>query len=287
MRELITNKCVLVTMQNHAKSFVTILLVALVLSSLESIVAKSTKSNNSSSKDSSTKSKEVKSTQQQSTSSKILDDEIEVIHGDEETLQQKSKHQKEKELYFLRGRYYELLYEKSKELKNKTKHGFFIGVALGTSQLEINKNQSQQTDINPLAFGLTLGYLRYLEAAQMGVRIYGQYLGALNASPSVKDKVDSHLVSFNVDLIGEKAIGNEEGYYLGVFAGMGAGINFYQQKSHQQIRKINIGPVLNFGVSATLKYHHRLELGIKIPPSVSNESYSLGAMFFASHQYLF
>lgn len=219
-------------------------------------------------------------------------DEIEVIHGDESSLQELSQHQKEKELYFLRGRYYELLYEKSQELKNRTKHGWFAGITASTSQMDINKNKGLGADINPFAFGLSAGYLRFLGTALMGLRVYGQYLVAFNASPSVADKVTNHLFSFNVDLVGDKAIGSEEGYYIGVFAGVGAGINLFSQKGGQNIDKISVGSVLNFGISATLKYHHRLELGIKIPPSISqniqdNYGYSLGGMYLASYQYLF
>lgn len=213
-------------------------------------------------------------------------DEIEVIHGDEESLQQMSKHQKEKELYFLRGRYYQLLYEKSQELKNKTKHGWFAGVSLGTSQMEINKNRGFGEELNPFAFGINGGYMRFLGAAPMGVRVYWQYLAALNASPNIPDSVSSHLFSFNIDMVGDKAIGGEEGYYLGVFIGMGAGVNLYKQSGVQS--KITIGPVLNIGVSATLKYHHRIELGIKTPPNISNQaSYFLGTMYITSYQYLF
>lgn len=215
-------------------------------------------------------------------------DEIEVIHGDEESLQQMSKHQKEKELYFLRGRYYQLLYEKSQELKNKTKHGWFAGVSLGTSQMEINKNRGFGEELNPFAFGINGGYMRFLGAAPMGVRVYWQYLAALNASPNIPDSVSSHLFSFNIDMVGDKAIGGEEGYYLGVFIGMGAGVNLYKQSGTQREDKITIGPVLNVGVSATLKYHHRIELGIKTPPNISNQaSYFLGTMYITSYQYLF
>lgn len=215
-------------------------------------------------------------------------DEIEVIHGDEESLQQMSKHQKEKELYFLRGRYYQLLYEKSQELKNKTKHGWFAGVSLGTSQMEINKNRGFGEELNPFAFGINGGYMRFLGAAPMGVRVYWQYLAALNASPNIPDSVSSHLFSFNIDMVGDKAIGGEEGYYLGVFIGMGAGVNLYKQSRTQREDKITIGPVLNVGVSATLKYHHRIELGIKTPPNISNQaSYFLGTMYITSYQYLF
>lgn len=215
-------------------------------------------------------------------------DEIEVIHGDEESLQQMSKHQKEKELYFLRGRYYQLLYEKSQELKNKTKHGWFAGVSLGTSQMEINKNRGFGEELNPFAFGINGGYMRFLGAAPMGVRVYWQYLAALNASPNIPDSVSSHLFSFNIDMVGDKAIGGEEGYYLGVFIGMGAGVNLYKQSRTQREDKITIGPVLNIGVSATLKYHHRIELGIKTPPNISNQaSYFLGTMYITSYQYLF
>ncbi|RDU53069.1 outer membrane beta-barrel protein [Helicobacter sp. MIT 01-3238] len=215
-------------------------------------------------------------------------DEIEVIHGDEESLQQMSKHQKEKELYFLRGRYYQLLYEKSQELKNKTKHGWFAGVSLGTSQMEINKNRGFGEELNPFAFGINGGYMRFLGAAPMGVRVYWQYLAALNASPNIPDSVSSHLFSFNIDMVGDKAIGGEEGYYLGVFIGMGAGVNLYKQSGAQREDKITIGPVLNVGVSATLKYHHRIELGIKTPPNISNQaSYFLGTMYITSYQYLF
>lgn len=247
----------------------------------------SKKSQRVQSKDFATKSTEVKTQKEQEKISKNID-EIEVIHGDEESLQQMSKHQKEKELYFLRGRYYQLLYEKSQELKNKTKHGWFAGVSLGTSQMEINKNRGFGEELNPFAFGINGGYMRFLGAAPMGVRVYWQYLAALNASPNIPDSVSSHLFSFNIDMVGDKAIGGEEGYYLGVFIGMGAGVNLYKQSGAQREDKITIGPVLNVGVSATLKYHHRIELGIKTPPNISNQaSYFLGTMYITSYQYLF
>ncbi|MGX3044251.1 outer membrane beta-barrel protein [Helicobacter sp. T3_23-1056] len=233
--------------------------------------------------------KESKNPQKEKTTQ---NDEIEVIHGDEASLKELSQHQKEKELYFLRGRYYELLYEKSQELKNRTKHGWFAGITAGTNQMEINKNKGLGAEINPFAFGLSAGYLRFLGTALMGLRVYGQYLVAFNASPSVADKVTNHLFSFNVDLVGDKAVGSEEGYYIGVFAGVGAGINLFSQKGGQNIDKISVGTVLNFGISATLKYHHRLELGVKIPPSITQNiqddyGYLLGAMYLASYQYLF
>lgn len=281
-------------LKNFGKICFVVFVSALLISSVAQILsakpsAKSLKSSKESQRvqPSDSSSLDSKAKKEQEKISKNID-EIEVIHGDEESLQQMSKHQKEKELYFLRGRYYQLLYEKSQELKNKTKHGWFAGVSLGTSQMEINKNRGFGEEINPFAFGINGGYMRFLGAAPMGVRVYWQYLAALNASPNIPDSVSSHLFSFNIDMVGDKAIGGEEGYYLGVFIGMGAGVNLYKQSGAQREDKITIGPVLNVGVSATLKYHHRIELGIKTPPNISNQaSYFLGTMYITSYQYLF
>lgn len=284
-------------LKNFGKICFVVFVSALLISSVAQILsakpsAKSLKSSKESQKSqrvqpSDSNSLDSKAKKEQEKISKNID-EIEVIHGDEESLQQMSKHQKQKELYFLRGRYYQLLYEKSQELKNKTKHGWFAGVSLGTSQMEINKNRGFGEELNPFAFGINGGYMRFLGAAPMGVRVYWQYLAALNASPNIPDSVSSHLFSFNIDMVGDKAIGGEEGYYLGVFIGMGAGVNLYKQSGTQREDKITIGPVLNIGVSATLKYHHRIELGIKTPPNISNQaSYLLGTMYITSYQYLF
>lgn len=281
-------------LKNFGKICFVVFVSALLISSVAQILsakpsAKSLKSSKESQRvqPSDSSSLDSKAKKEQEKISKNID-EIEVIHGDEESLQQMSKHQKEKELYFLRGRYYQLLYEKSQELKNKTKHGWFAGVSLGTSQMEINKNRGFGEELNPFAFGINGGYMRFLGAAPMGVRVYWQYLAALNASPNIPDSVSSHLFSFNIDMVGDKAIGGEEGYYLGVFIGMGAGVNLYKQSGAQREDKITIGPVLNVGVSATLKYHHRIELGIKTPPNISNQaSYFLGTMYITSYQYLF
>lgn len=281
-------------LKNFGKICFVVFVSALLISSVAQILsakpsAKSLKSSKESQRvqPSDSSSLDSKAKKEQEKISKNID-EIEVIHGDEESLQQMSKHQKEKELYFLRGRYYQLLYEKSQELKNKTKHGWFAGVSLGTSQMEINKNRGFGEELNPFAFGINGGYMRFLGAAPMGVRVYWQYLAALNASPNIPDSVSSHLFSFNIDMVGDKAIGGEEGYYLGVFIGMGAGVNLYKQSGTQREDKITIGPVLNIGVSATLKYHHRIELGIKTPPNISNQaSYFLGTMYITSYQYLF
>ncbi len=208
-----------------------------------------------------------------------------------------TEQEKQKQLYFLRAQYYQFLLKKAQEQENLIRNGWFIGAILGTSQININLNSSYALDrtlpasINPLAFGVSGGYLRFIGFSPMGVRIYGQYIGAFNFSGNVTDSVNTHLVSFNIDLVGDLPIA-KEGYYLGAYVGIGAGVQTFSQTRQNSINdvaisRLNVGSVINVGISITLDFRHRIEAGIKVPPNVYNESYSFGLMYLAGYQYLF
>lgn len=142
--------------------------------------------------------------------------------------------------------------------------------------------------INPFVLGASGGYMHFIGAAPMGIRIYGQYLAAWNSSNNIQDSIAMQLFSFNLDVFGDLAI-TDDGYYLGAYAGVGGGLAIFDQrleniyKQHQII----VGSVLNFGLSATLAHHHRLEAGVKIPPRAVKENFSFRLMYLVSYQYLF
>ena len=198
---------------------------------------------------------------------------------------------KEKELYFLRAQYYHHLKSQARALENRTRNGAFIGVVLGASNMDITLQRLGKpyaASINPFVLGASGGYMHFIGAAPMGIRIYGQYLAAWNSSNNIQDSITMQLFSFNLDVFGDLAI-TDDGYYLGAYAGVGGGLAIFDQrleniyKQHQII----VGSVLNFGLSATLAHHHRLEAGVKIPPSVVNENFAFRLMYLVSYQYLF
>ncbi len=207
---------------------------------------------------------------------------------------------KARELYLLRGQYYhDVLLKKEQEQENKSKNGLFVGVSLGTSGITINKGTTIQYDgmiassVHPLAFGVMGGYLHFIGKAPMGIRVYGQYLGAFNISPSIKDSVSMNLLSVNIDLVGEIPIGFSEGYFFGAYIGIGAGVNFYNQETKRtngttlKIEDNHAGSVINIGLSVTLNHSHRIEAGIKTLPKAIGVNYSFSVVYLASYQYLF
>lgn len=198
---------------------------------------------------------------------------------------------KKRQLYFLRAQYYQYLLKKAQEQENISKNGWFLGAILGTSQIDattrLDSTRTISTSINPLAFGAMGGYLRFIGTAPIGVRVYGQYIGAANFASGIEDSISTHLASFNIDVVGDLPIAME-GYYLGVYVGVGAGVQTFSQKSaSENISAVSVGSVINFGLAVTLDFKHRLEAGLKVPPSVYNQSYSFGLMYLVGYQYLF
>ncbi|ETD26674.1 hypothetical protein HMPREF2087_01059 [Helicobacter canis NCTC 12740] len=198
---------------------------------------------------------------------------------------------KEKELYFLRAQYYHHLKSQARALENRTRNGAFIGVVLGASNMDITLQRLGKpyaASINPFVLGASGGYMHFIGAAPMGIRIYGQYLAAWNSSNNIQDSITMQLFSFNLDVFGDLAI-TDDGYYLGAYAGVGGGLAIFDQRLENIYKQHQIiaGSVLNFGLSATLAHHHRLEAGVKIPPSVVNENFAFRLMYLVSYQYLF
>lgn len=202
---------------------------------------------------------------------------------------------KQKELYLLKGQYhYQVLAQQEQNKENTERSGVFVGVHIGTMSIDINKGSSLTTDgklpqsIHPVAFGLSGGYMHFINNSSIGLRAYGQYLGAFSFAADIQDSVNSHLLSFNLDVAGDLAIGYEKGYFVGMYMGVGAGALFYNQHStSEKIEDIVVGSVINLGLSATLKYHHRFEFGVKFPPSVFYSNYSLSTIYLAGYQYVF
>ena len=198
---------------------------------------------------------------------------------------------KEKELYFLRAQYYQYLKSQARALENRTRNGAFVGVVLGASNMDITLQRLGKpygASISPFAVGVSGGYMHFIDSAPLGIRFYGQYLTAWNSSNNIQDSVTMQLFSFNLDMFGDLAIA-DDGYYLGAYAGVGGGLAIFDQslKNVYEQHQIIAGSVLNLGLSATLAYHHRLEAGVKVPPSVINENFAFRLIYLVSYQYLF
>ncbi|OBV29832.1 hypothetical protein BKN38_04670 [Helicobacter sp. CLO-3] len=213
----------------------------------------------------------------------------------EQDIQAMQAQEKQKQLYFLRAQYYQYLLQKAQEQENISKNGWFVGALLGTSQINSQTNvttgadstRTIDTSINPLAFGVMGGYLRFIGTAPIGVRAYGQYLGAFNFASGIEDSISTHLTSFNIDVVGDLPIAME-GYYIGAYVGVGAGVQTFSQRgAGAAVSGVSVGSVINCGLSVTLDFKHRLEAGLKVPPSVYNQSYSFGLMYLVGYQYLF
>ncbi len=200
-------------------------------------------------------------------------------------------YQKQKELYFLKGQYYYELQKNTEQAqKNRAKNGLFIGVTLGAMSMQINKDSSLSSDgklpqdINPISFGLMGGYTHYIGSTPIGLRVYGQYMGLWSTASNITDSISAHLLSFNIDAVGEMPIGYEDGYFLGVFGGVGAGVLLFKQND---VTATHIGNVFNVGLSVTLNFHHRIEAGVKFPPTALNADHSFSLLYLANYQYLF
>lgn len=203
-----------------------------------------------------------------------------------------SEQEQKKQLYFLRAQYYEHLRKLAQTSENLSRSGAFVGVVLGSSELEITLERNGRkypVSMSPFALGLSGGYTRYIGAAPIGVRVYGQYIAAFGSSNNIGDSVQTHLASFNIDFVGDLAI-TDDGYYLGAYAGVGGGVEAFMQRSYgapESSVRVVVGSVMNFGLSATLAYHHRLEAGVKVPPSAFGEDFKLGLMYLVGYAYLF
>lgn len=196
-----------------------------------------------------------------------------------------------KQLYFLRAQYYHHLKSQARTLENRARNGAFIGVILGASNMDITLQRLGKpypAAINPFVLGASGGYMHFIDSAPMGIRVYGQYLAAWNSSNNIQDSITMQLFSFNLDVFGDLAI-TDDGYYLGAYAGVGGGLAIFDQRLENVYRnhQIIVGSVLNAGISATLAYHHRLEAGVKLPPSVINDNFAFRLMYLVSYQYLF
>ncbi|MDL0079462.1 outer membrane beta-barrel protein [Helicobacter zhangjianzhongii] len=196
-----------------------------------------------------------------------------------------------KQLYFLRAQYYHHLKSQARTLENRARNGAFVGVILGASNMDITLQRLGRpypAAINPFVLGASGGYMHFIDSAPMGIRVYGQYLAAWNSSNNIQDSITMQLFSFNLDVFGDLAI-TDDGYYLGAYAGVGGGLAIFDQRLENVYRnhQIIVGSVLNAGISATLAYHHRLEAGVKLPPSVINDNFAFRLMYLVSYQYLF
>ena len=196
-----------------------------------------------------------------------------------------------KQLYFLRAQYYHHLKSQARTLENRARNGAFIGVILGASNMDITLQRLGKpypAAINPFVLGASGGYMHFIDSAPMGIRVYGQYLAAWNSSNNIQDSITMQLFSFNLDVFGDLAI-TDDGYYLGAYAGVGGGLAIFDQRLENVYRnhQIIVGSVLNAGISATLAYHHRLEAGVKLPPSVINDNFAFRLMYLVSYQYFF
>ncbi len=196
-----------------------------------------------------------------------------------------------KQLYFLRAQYYHHLKSQARTLENRARNGAFVGVILGASNMDITLQRLGRpypAAINPFVLGASGGYMHFIDSAPMGIRVYGQYLAAWNSSNNIQDSITMQLFSFNLDVFGDLAI-TDDGYYLGAYAGVGGGLAIFDQRLENVYRnhQIIVGSVLNAGISATLAYHHRLEAGVKLPPSVINDNFAFSLMYLVSYQYLF
>ena len=196
-----------------------------------------------------------------------------------------------KQLYFLRAQYYHHLKSQARTLENRARNGAFVGVILGASNMDITLQRLGKpypASINPFVLGASGGYMHFIDSAPMGIRVYGQYLAAWNSSNNIQDSITMQLFSFNLDVFGDLAI-TDDGYYLGAYAGVGGGLAIFDQRLENVYRnhQIIVGSVLNAGISATLAYHHRLEAGVKLPPSVINDNFAFRLMYLVSYQYLF
>lgn len=214
---------------------------------------------------------------------------VELDPGVDSTL---SEQEQKKQLYFLRAQYYEHLRKLAQTSENLSRSGAFVGVVLGSNELEITLERNGRkypVSISPFALGVSGGYMRYIGVAPIGVRVYGQYIAAFGSSNNIGDSVQTHLASFNIDFVGDLAI-TDDGYYLGAYVGVGGGVEAFVQRSRGALEsstRIVVGSVMNFGLSATLAYHHRLEAGVKVPPSAFGEDFKLGLMYLVSYAYLF
>lgn len=203
-----------------------------------------------------------------------------------------SEQERKKQLYFLRAQYYEHLRKLAQQSENTSRNGAFLGVVLGAGDMEITLDRGGRrypVSISPFALGLSGGYTRFIGASPIGMRVYGQYISGFGSSNNIGDSVQTHLVSFNLDVVGDLAI-TDDGYYLGAYAGVGGGLQVFMQRPQgapESSTRVVVGSVMNFGLSATLAHHHRLEAGVKIPPSAFSEDFKLKFMYLVGYEYLF
>lgn len=201
---------------------------------------------------------------------------------------------KQKELYFLKGQEYELALKKAQILENSKKNGILLGVSLGSFPININKGSSLNINgytpmlINPLALGLSVAYIKNIADSAMSFRVGGAYLWA-NAWGSNLDKgsVDTHLLSFTIEMLGERPIGYKDGNFIGFYAGVGIGSVWYNQTINQNISNIHAGSIINAGLSLTIDYNNRFEAGIRLAPNTFNTSYDFKTIFLVTYLYRF
>ncbi|PAF47530.1 hypothetical protein BKH46_03635 [Helicobacter sp. 12S02634-8] len=187
-----------------------------------------------------------------------------------------------REVYMLKGQ----LYEQEQALKladiAKKKNGIFMGVILGSMTF----NTAYYAQVHPLVYGLRVGYQKYLKDYIGGLRFYGEYLRADTT------KMTYQLGSANLDVIADVPLDNNNRYALGGYAGVGMGWVGYGMNTFGLKPDVShLGIVFNLGLALTLNIKHRIELGIKIPPLVSQAkglySFATTNAYMVSYNLLF
>ncbi len=142
------------------------------------------------------------------------------------------------------------------------------------------------------------GYQKYF-VPYFGTRFYGDLLlggGALKEDALKQGSFFYVLGAVNTDLLFDMPLDfKTKKHFLGVYAGFGIGLMFYQDKPNQNGRDLVVGGysspnflwkslievdyTFNVGVSLTLYRKHRLEIGTKLPISYLRMGVEEGAIY--------
>lgn len=178
-----------------------------------------------------------------------------------------------------------MLKSQQKSLDKKTdlakiaeeKNNFFLGVGLGATQFMDNSFGVAY----PLIYMLRGGYQKYLNNYIAGMRVYGEYLGAVSFDKS--NYFLYQLGSFNLDFLADVPLNSDKRYAIGVYGGLGMAWQSYQATQNFN----GLGLSINLGISFTLDLKNKLEFGLKIPPFKTMNSAIGSNLYLVSYNYVF
>ncbi|WP_170118047.1 outer membrane beta-barrel protein [Helicobacter mustelae] len=211
-------------------------------------------------------------------------------HGDDAKEDAEALHQKQKELYFLKGQLQQIEEEDLQSVNQKGKSGLFLGVGVGNMLFNYNAKLDY-----PVLLNFRIGYQQFFPRTSAGLRFYADMANVFYGKQ--KQTIWAALTTLNIDVVGDIMLDKKKRYGISFSGGIGAGSLMGKRTSrdaalfgfnNNKLEK-QWALTFNLGVGVVLNLKHRIELQMKIPPSSLeiNSFLKFRSVYMVNYQYTF